>query len=82
MQDGFLQEATPLQDLHETPLQNLSGGKYNSYFSSSKYLGQKASAKMNDLWAEISATAGKTSSFPYKITLGGIMAESMNPTFT
>ena len=42
--EGFLQDATPLQDLFEeeeedvVELQNLAGGKSLSYFASSAYL--------------------------------------------
>ena len=37
---------------------------------------------MNDLWAEISATANKSDKFPEGLALAEIFVESMEPTFT
>lgn len=53
----------------------------NSFFASKGYLNAMAKTKYKHLWDEIKRDAGKSGSFPWKISMPGLFAMNMNNTF-
>lgn len=56
-------------------------GKENKYFRSEEYLALPAKDKQAEIWAEVVAQQGKTSSFPGALEFAGAFTESMAPSF-